>query len=81
MIKRSRNATPLGHGRWTHRTVSGIGWRRMWLLNAPRQSVTADDGPKPWSVWRNGERVFSGTKQQCEEWLDWQDQQTRKAAG
>jgi hypothetical protein len=59
---------------------AGIGWRRVWQLGPGSQHVKAAAKSHPWAVWKEGACVFSGTKQQCEDWLDRQDREARKLA-
>ena len=66
---------------WWPQSVVSNGWRRLWLLGSVRHYVRGGRRRKPWTIWQQRTRVFSGSKQQCEDWLDWQDRQTRKAVG
>ena len=66
--------------RWSH-TAANLVWRRIRLLGFAGRRVRAAKDSGVWTVFQNGTDVFTGTKQQCEDWLDWQDQRLRKKTG
>ena len=47
----------------------------MWRLGNGRRRVEGPLRGAEWTIWEDGSPVFAGTKQQCEDWLDWRDQQ------
>jgi hypothetical protein len=65
--------------RWPQ-TIVTSGWRRIWMLSPKRRHVRPTEGSSRWTVWQEDAPVFSGDKQQCEDWLDWKDHQKRKNA-
>jgi hypothetical protein len=45
-----------------------------------RRRVFAARRSRVWTIWEQGTFVFSGSKQECEDWLDSQDAAVRRQA-
>ena len=73
MIKIARDAAV----RWPF-IAAELVWRRIQLLGYAGRRVRTKRGSSVWMVSQQGTSAFAGTKQQCEDWLDWQDQRVRK---
>lgn len=75
-----KQVTPRVSTRWSQQTAGGQ-WRRVWFLGSrPQRRVRTADGSPAWTIWEDGVAVFSGTKQQCEDWLDWHDRKSSQRA-
>ena len=73
MIKIARDAAV----RWPF-VAAELVWRRIRLLGFAGRRVRILKNSNVWTISQQGASAFAGTKQQCEDWLDWQDQRLRK---
>ncbi len=76
MIKIARDAAAC----WPF-VAADVVLRRVRLLGFAGRRVRPVKDSDAWTVWLRGTSSYVGTKQQCEDWLDWQDQRLRAKTG